>query len=140
MTRAFLIAAFLFSLLPIQAHALLWTNASGTYVGKAANAAFLLQMVETNGRVTGRFEEIMVRPDGSLDETNAAIVGAIDRQTITLTAKPSGLLTDSTTASGTFDGNVVHLTDASGFVLNLLKSDAADFHSEVALLKGQSQY
>lgn len=140
MNRVFLIAAFVFSLVPVEARALSSMDASGTYVGNAGNAAFLLQMAETDGRVTGRFEEIMVRADGSLNETNAAIVGAVDGQTIVLTAKSSGLLTNSTTASGTFHGNVVRLTDARGHVFTLLRSDEAGFHSEVALLKSRSRY
>src|SRR6185437_448516 len=133
----FLVAAFVFGLLPLRAHALFSADASGTYVGSATNAAFLLQMVETSdGRVTGRYEQVLVRPDGTFDALNAAITGATDGQTVVLTLRPNGLLTESITASGTFDGSRLHLTGTNALALNLQKSDEAHFRNQVALLAG----
>jgi hypothetical protein len=115
-------------------------GASGTYVGKGTNSAFFLQIVETSdGRLTGRYEQILLEPNGKLDDTNAAITGAVDGQTIVVTIKPPGLLADSLTASGTLEGRMLHLTGSNGLTLNLVKSDEADFRAQLAVLTEQAR-
>ena len=52
---------------------------SGTFVGKASNGAFLVQLVETgDGHLTGRYEQVLLQPGGKIDDMNAVITGAAD--------------------------------------------------------------
>ena len=117
-------------------------GASGTYVGKAVNGAFLVQIVVTSdGRLTGRYEQILLQPDGKLEDTNAAITGAVDGQTVVVTIKPNEFLAGSLTASGTLEGRILHLTgggNGNTLMLNLVKSDEADFRAKVAMLTDQA--
>ena len=116
---------------------------SGTYVGKGGNGAFLVQIVETgDGHLTGRYEQVVLQPDGKLDDMNAAITGAADGKTVVVTIKPSEFLSSSLAASGTIEGRLLHLTgggNGSNLTLNLLKSDEADFRAQVALLTDQGR-
>lgn len=116
---------------------------SGTYVGKASNGAFLVQIVETaGGHLTGRYEQVVVQPDGKIDDMNATITGAADGQTVVVTIKPNEFLSGNMAASGTIEGRLLHLTgggDGGSLTLDLLKSDEADFRAQVATLTEQSR-
>ena len=75
---------------------------SGTYVGKGDNIAVLIQIVQTNdGNLTGRYEQVVLQPNGKIDDMNAAIVGATDGQTVAVTINPNGFLTGNIVVSGT---------------------------------------
>lgn len=111
---------------------------SGTYVGKGDNIAVLIQIVQTNdGNLTGRYEQVVLQPNGKIDDMNAAIVGATDGQTVAVTINPNGFLTGNIVVSGTIQGGMLHITgggNGSNLTLNLLKSDEAEFRSQVAIL------
>jgi hypothetical protein len=115
---------------------------SGTYVGKGDNSAFLIQIVQTgNGPLTGRYEQVVLQPDGKLDDMNAAITGATDGQTIVITITPTYLLAGSFPVSGTIEGHTLHLSGGGNgynLTLNLLRSNEADFRSQVAILTNQA--
>jgi len=109
---------------------------SGTYVGKAGNGAFLLQLVETgDGHLTGRYEQVLLQPSGE-------ITGAVDGQTVVVTIKPSEFLSGTIAASGTIEGRLLHLSgggNGGSLNLNLLRSDEADFRAQVAALTEQAR-
>lgn len=116
---------------------------SGTYVGRGSNGAFLVQIVETaDGHLTGRYEQVVLQPDGKIDDMNAVIAGAADGQTVVVTIKPSELLSGTIAASGTVEGRLLHLTgggNGANLTLNLVRSDEADFRNQVAALTEQSR-
>ena len=116
---------------------------SGTYIGKASNGAFLVQLVETgDGHLTGRYEQVLLQPDGKINDMNAVITGAVDRQTVVVTIKPSEFLSGTIAASGTIEGRLLHLSgggDGGSLNLNLLRSDEADFRAQVASLTEQAR-
>ncbi|MGD0401174.1 MAG: hypothetical protein ABSC04_19975 [Syntrophobacteraceae bacterium] len=115
---------------------------SGIYVGRGSNIAVLIQIVQTNDRqLTGRYEQVSLQPNGKLDDLNATITGATNGQTVVVTIKPNEFLARSFAVSGTFEGRLLHLTGGgygSNLNLNLLKSDEADFRSQVAMLTNQA--
>lgn len=115
---------------------------SGTYVGKAPNAAFLVQIVETaGGHLTGHYEQVLLQPGGRVDDLNAVITGAADGRTVVVTIKPSELLSSTVAASGTIEGRLLHLSggsNGSSLSLNLLRSDEAEFQAQVASLRVQA--
>ncbi len=116
---------------------------SGTYVGKGNNSAFLVQIVETTGgHLTGRYEQVVLRPTGQIDDMNATISGASDGRTVVVSIKPGELLSGTIVASGTVEGRLMHLTgggNGGNMRLDLLKSDEADFRTEVAALTEHSK-
>jgi hypothetical protein len=115
---------------------------SGTYVGKGPNNAVLLQLVETGGQLTGRYEYVVLGPGGKIERRNAAVTGASDARTVVVTIRPTELLSGGITASGTIEGTTLHLT-GGGYGINislyLLKSDELDFDTQVAKLAEQAQ-
>ena len=116
---------------------------SGTYIGKASNGAFLVQLVETgDGHLTGRYEQVLLQPGGKIDDMNAVVTGAVDGQTVVVTIKPSEFLSGTIAASGTIEGRLLHLSgggNGGSLNLNLLRSDEADFRAQVALLTEQAR-
>jgi hypothetical protein len=115
------------------------TDASGTYVETETGVAVQIQIVETSdGRVTGRYEQVSLGSDGKVTDDDAAITGATDGHTIAITIKPPGLLASGITASGTLDNGVLHLTGSHGLVLNLAKSDGGQFQARVSAIRQQA--
>lgn len=116
---------------------------SGTFVGKASNGAFLVQLVETgDGHLTGRYEQVLLQPGGKVDDMNAVITGAADGQTVVVTIKPSEFLSGTIAASGTIEGRLLHLSgggNGGNLNLNLLRSDEADSRAQVAALTEQAR-
>jgi len=116
---------------------------SGTYVGKGSNGAFLIQIVETTGgQLTGRYEQTVLGPSGKLEQMIASITGASDGQTVVVTIKRPELLSGTITASGTIQGEVLHLSgggDGSRIDLNLSKSDEATYKAQIANLSDQGR-
>jgi len=116
---------------------------SGTYIGKASNGAFLVQLVETSdGHLTGRYEQVLLQPGGKIDDMNAVITGAVDGQTVVVTIKPSEFLSGTIAASGTIEGRLLRLSgggNGGSLNLNLLRSDEGDFRAQVAALTEQAR-
>lgn len=113
---------------------------SGTYVAKVLNAAVLLQVVESSDHhLTGRYEQVVLQPNGTLSDTNAGVSGAADAGTVVLTIKPNELLAPGMAASGTVEGNVLHLSGGGGMDLYLIRSDEAAFRAQVAQLSQRGQ-
>ncbi len=132
----------LFALMVMDMSALA-NDISGTYVGKGDNSVFLIQIVQTNdGNLTGRYEQVVLQPDGKLHDMNATITGATNGQTVVVTIKPSEFLAGNIATSGTIQGGLLHLTgggSGSNLTLNLQKSDDdAEFSSHVANLTNQA--
>ena len=136
--RGILLCGLAIPLAPASAEGL-----SGTYVGKASNGAFLVQLVETgDGHLTGRYEQVLLQPEGKIDDLNAGITGAADGQTVVVTIKPSEFLSGTIAASGTIEGRLLHLSgggNGGSLNLNLLRSDEEDFRAQVASLTEQAR-
>ena len=113
---------------------------SGTFVGAGSDGAYLIQMVRSaDGTLTGRYEQLVVQTTGQLNDTDAAITGASDGRTVVITIKPNTLFSGSFSASGTFDGQILHLKGGNGsFVMDLIKGDDTAFQAQVAKLKEQA--
>lgn len=48
-------------------------------MGHSSNGAYLLQLVQADGgHLTGRYEEVIVQPDGKRSDLNASVSGAVD--------------------------------------------------------------
>src|SRR5580704_16079167 len=115
-----------------------WADLSGTYVGKSPTLAVMAQIVETSGgNLTGRYEQVTLQADGKIEDMNAMIAGAVNGETVVMTIKTADFFAASIPVSGTFRGGVLHLTGGTNLVLNLVKSDEADFHAQVAALNEQ---
>lgn len=132
------ISAFVLVLWLLQSAGAIAGGLSGTYVASSPDAAFLLQIVETGGgQLTGRYEDVALKPSGELVDTNAALSGAVNGGTVVATIKPTELLSGSITVSGTFDGRTLHLTgggNGATLTLNLVSGDEAAFRDQVAAL------
>ena len=118
-------------------------NISGTYVGTGSNSAFLVQIVEaTGGQLTGRYEQTVLRSDGTLDRATETITGASDGHTIVVTIKPPEFGSTGTPASGTLDGSTLHLTGGGGaktIDLTLLAADEGNYRTLVAALSDRGR-
>jgi len=114
---------------------------SGTYVGKGADSAILVQLVQTgDGHLTGRYEQIALRANNKLERMNASINGSTDGRTVVVTIKPAEFLSGSFETSGTIEGSILHLNGGgygSNLNLSLVKSEEADFRAQVTLLSNQ---
>jgi hypothetical protein len=115
---------------------------SGTYVGKADNGAVLVQLVQTDDRrLTGRYEQVVLKPDGKLDDVNATITGATDGKTVAVTITPNEFLAGSFVASGTIQGRVLHLSGGghgSNLAFDLINSEEVEFRTQVAILTNRA--
>ena len=116
---------------------------SGTYVAKETGSVSLVQMVETqNGQLSGRFERFVILADGKTTDVNMALNGVRDGETVVVTIKPPQFLSGSIPVSGTWRNDVLHLVGSGeGFNINLdlVKSDEAEFRTQVAVLTQQVQ-
>jgi hypothetical protein len=116
---------------------------SGTYVGRATNGAFLLQIVQTiDGRLTGRYSQTILRADGRLEELNASVSGASDGHTVALTMRPAEFLSGEWSLSGTVARSSLRLTGGgygTALSLDLTKSEEGDFRAYTATLASQGQ-
>ena len=117
-------------------------SASGTYVGKASNGAYLVQIVQTDGgHLSGRYEELVLQPEGKVRDLNAGLTGEINDQTIVLTMKPNELLAGSITLSGSLEHGHLHLSggaNGGSMTLDLQRADEASFRMQMAVLNGQA--
>src|SRR5258708_15896804 len=104
-TRILFILCGLFAAVPA------WADMSGTYVGKGPGLAVMIQIVETSGgNFTGRYEQVVVQADGTIEDTNATITGARNGKTVVATIKTANFLAASVPVSGTLPGALLHLT------------------------------
>ncbi len=115
-------------------------NISGTYVAQYANAAILLQIVETTGNViTGRMEEVLLSPNKSrISISNNGISGAIGGETIVLKIKPAQSFGGTIPASGTLIGDQLQITGGSGgssFAYTFERASPSVFNQRVAWLE-----
>ncbi|MHB0991297.1 MAG: hypothetical protein ACYC0M_08500 [Burkholderiales bacterium] len=132
------IVGWLFLLLASCANA---SNISGTYVGRGANSAFIIQLVESNGsQVMGHYEQAVLQNDGKIRYMNASVTGGINGETIVATIKPSEFLGGSISVSGTVNDNSLHLNgggNGDALSLNLTRGSENDFQTVVAALSAQ---
>jgi hypothetical protein len=115
-------------------------NASGTYVANNTNRAFLVQLVQTDGgRLTGRYEEMILKPDGKLNDLNALLTGVVDGETVAMTLQPNEIFAGSLSMSGTLQGATLHISGGGptgGLILDLHRGDEKAFRAQVASLNG----
>ncbi|HEY1462044.1 MAG TPA: hypothetical protein VGF44_01345, partial [Terriglobales bacterium] len=121
---------------PVQAASL-----SGTYVGTGPDIAVLLQLVDSGGQLTGRYEQVKLSSsEPTLNRLDAGIKGNVDGDTIVFEMKPTELLSSNSIISGTVASNVLRLTgggNGATFNLNLVRSSEDAFNSQVATLANQ---
>lgn len=117
---------------------------TGTYVGIADARAVIAQLVQTpDGKVTGRYEEFDLSPDGKLLDVNAAISGAASDDTIAVTFTPSGFAAEPLAISGTIQADLLHLTGGSARIhlnVTLQKSDETKFQAKITQLTQEAQF
>jgi hypothetical protein len=113
---------------------------SGTYVGKGPTLAVMVQIVETSGtNFTGRYEQVALKPDGQIEDTNATISGTRSGETVVATIKTADFFSASVPLSGTYRGGVLHLTGGTNFILNLTSGSEANFRAQVAALTSEGR-
>jgi len=123
------------------------SDMSGTYIGKNANQAFLVQVVQgSNGQLSGFYEEAGLSADGgSVNQDNIPLTGQRDGKTFTITLVPGGLahfFVGSISLSGLYSGSSISLSgQGNGFTANLdlVKGDASTYGTYVAGLNSQAQ-
>lgn len=63
-------------------------DVSGVYIASGENGAWFLQLVDSSEHhVTGRFEEVQLKPDGSIGRTSAPVTGQVGSGNIVLTLR-----------------------------------------------------
>ncbi|MGH7035727.1 MAG: hypothetical protein ACREFL_18505 [Stellaceae bacterium] len=113
---------------------------SGTYVANGPTETVLVQIVETGGgSFSGRYEEVVLKADGRIEDTNATISGARDGETVVATIKPAGLLAVSEPVSGKYRSGVLHLSGGTDFAIDLPPGTKAEFHARVAVLTAEGR-
>jgi hypothetical protein len=136
------IASFILALAAATSAA--WSNASGTYVDRDANAVAMLQLVQTSdGHVTGQLTVVEIDASGKLVDGNASVTGVIDGQVITLQIRPIFLLATATNYSGRVDSTHIELNgpvDAGTLSRLVLKrGEIFDFQAGSEELKSRSR-
>jgi hypothetical protein len=111
---------------------------TGTYVGKGDHAAFILQIVETGSRLTGRYEEFAAKSDGKFDDNTFAFSAAVDGDHFAGTIKNSGFIGTTIPVSGDVKGDTLRLEGDASFHLTLSRGDQVDFRRSVADIKGEA--
>jgi len=84
--------------------------------------------------VTGRWEQVVLQPDLTIQDINAAISGAAYEQTIAVTLKGIEFLAGTVPISGTLEGSTLRLAggaNGTSFVLLLTRSTQEDFQDQV---------
>ncbi|WP_217574777.1 hypothetical protein [Mesorhizobium sp. GbtcB19] len=135
------IFSFIATLLAAMAEPALAASATGTYVGSSPDGAYLMELVEIDGRLTGHYERVILSRSGKLEDTNTALSGAVNNGTVVITIQPTELLSGAITASGTFDGQALHLTgggDGGTLALNLVQADKNAFQTQVSDLTNRA--
>lgn len=123
------------------------SDMSGTYVGKNAGQAFLVQIIQgQGGQLTGFFEESALSADGtSVNQDNVPLSGQRDGKNFSVTLNPVGLahfFQSSTSLAGTFSGSGIRLVGLSSNFsanLNLVKGNAEDYSDDVAELNNEAR-
>jgi len=110
---------------------------SGTFVGKGTNGAFLMQIVSNGNFLTGRYEQVILKSNGVISDTNATVSGQSDQGTVVLTIMPAEPFGGSIIGSGTFQGDLLHISGGGHGVnidLSLTRADEKDFRIYVSEL------
>jgi len=123
------------------------SDMSGSYIGKNADQAFLVQMVQgASGQLSGFYEEAGFSADGSaLNQDNIPFTGQRDGKTFIITFAPTGLshfFIGSISLSGIYSGSTISLNGQDNNLnidLNLAKGDADTYAHYVAVLRSQAQ-
>lgn len=133
-------ARILLGLCSLFTTAFSWTDMSGTYIGKGPSLAVMVQIVETGGgSFTGRYEQVALKPDGQIEDTNATISGSRSGETVVATLKTADFFAANVPLSGTYRSGVLHLTGGANAVLDLSSGAETDFRAQVAALTTKSQ-
>lgn len=112
-------------------------SVSGVYVEKARNAASLIQLVQTpDGRLTGRFEQYLLKPNGDVSTANSGVTGATDGTNVVISIKPFPLT--SIELSGTLQGRSLHLAGGN-ISADFVRSEEAEFQRHVQLLREEQK-
>jgi hypothetical protein len=120
--------------------ALRWVreDVSGIYLATGPNAVSFLQLIETNEHhLTGLYEEITLKPDGTIERHSAPVTGDISAGNVLLSLRPLAPLPIDMTASGTASAGRIALTFGGFGVLTqatLVRSDMMTFQAKVAAL------
>ncbi len=127
----FVVGAQISSITPALASTL------GTFVAGNPTEAILLQLVRgSRNRLLGHYEEVDLQ-HGRIVVVNAQVAGAIDRNTLVLTLKPSEILAPAISLSGSLSGDRIALTGGgNGTVFNivLVRGSLHQFQGYVATL------
>jgi hypothetical protein len=115
---------------------------SGTYVARVGNGAIFIELVETdNGRLTGRYEQMVLQPNGALSNMNASVTGAVNGTSVVVNIKPNGILTEAFTASGTYQSGNLSLSGGAttgSLRATMARGEEAEFRTQVAALVSQA--
>ena len=111
---------------------------SGKYIAKFANGLCWLQLVKTpDSRLTGQWTEVLLKPDGKIEENNVTVNGAVDGKNVTFTATALGL--SIITLSGILEGHRLTLTGAQATPIIFVRSELSDYQKEVNVLRTKAQ-
>jgi hypothetical protein len=113
------------------------SDVSGVYIGTSPTDAEMVQLVQgSDGKVTGRIEQVLIKADGSVSDESIAVEGAADSSQIVLTPKAS-LSDGSGSQTGLIHNNSLELSWNGGH-RTLTKSDAAKFATEAGKVRARA--
>lgn len=108
---------------------------SGIFVATEARRVTLIQLVETaDHHLTGRFEEVSVGPDGTVDSVVTAIDGAASKDELTVMLKPVNFLDAGITMSGKVSGDTLTLV-SRGTSVQARRSSIERYQSAIQVLQ-----
>lgn len=112
---------------------------SGTYLASDSSSVVWLQLVRTpDNHLTGQFAVSALKPDGTIDQKSVPINGAVDGENVSLSA--TGLFgLQSTTLSGTLNGDTLTLTGSQAQPFVLKRSSLTLYQTRISELNGRSQ-
>ena len=114
------------------------SDVSGKYLAKYSDGICWLQLVRTpDNHVTAQIETDQLRSDGKIDRNAAALEGAVDGNNVALSARAFGL--QVVTLAGSIQGGKLTLTGLQAEPLVLVRSDMAEYQSELKKLNSRSQ-
>jgi hypothetical protein len=110
---------------------------SGTWTGGGPDLAVMLQLVESGGRVVGRYEQDQLQAGPKIVALNASVKGSADGETIALEVKPAEALSGMFILSGSVNSGVITLSGGgfgATFNLTLSRSSEDAFRTQTAAL------
>jgi hypothetical protein len=110
------------------------SDVSGVYVGISPTDAEMVQLVQaSDGKISGRIEQALIKDDGSVSDESMAVEGVVDGSQIVLTPKAS-LSDGSGSQTGLIRGDTLELSWSGGH-RSLKRSDAATFATEAGKVR-----